>query len=70
MKDQTTKRFSRRSIVLFWLALVSAILGTLIYLEQIRVLYVLATVALVAILLVVAFADLENMTYDGGFKDV
>ncbi|MCC7308895.1 MAG: hypothetical protein IT173_15125 [Acidobacteria bacterium] len=59
------QRFSRRSIILFWLALVAVIIGTLIALEQIAILYVLATVALVALLLVVAFADLEKVGSEG-----
>ncbi len=69
MKGPFSKKFSRRTIVFFWLALVSAVIGTLIYLEQIAVLYVLATIGLVALLSIVAFADLENLSYDGGFKD-
>jgi len=53
--------YSRRSIAIFWLAIVSIVLFTLIYLEQIAVLYILATLALVALLLIVGFADLENV---------
>ncbi|MCC6329791.1 MAG: hypothetical protein IT174_14855 [Acidobacteria bacterium] len=59
------QRFSRRTVILFWLALVAAVIGTLIALEQIAILYVLATVALVALLLVVAFADLEKVDAGG-----
>jgi hypothetical protein len=44
-----------------WLLVLAIIIGTLIYLEQIAILYVLATISLVALLLVVAFADLENV---------
>ena len=54
-------RFSRRTIALFWLLLVCIIVGLLIYLEQIPILYVLATVALVILLLIVGFADLEKV---------
>ena len=54
-------KLSRRSIALLWLVAIGIIIGTLIYLEQIAILYVLATVSLVALLLVVAFADLENV---------
>jgi len=54
-------KFSRRSIALFWLLLVSIIIGTLIYLEQIALLYVLATLSLVVLLLIVGFADLEKV---------
>ena len=48
-------------IALLWLVGVGIVIGTLIYLEQIAILYVLATISLVALLLVVAFADLENV---------
>jgi uncharacterized membrane protein len=57
-------KYSRRTIALFWLALVSIIIGVLIYLEQIALLYVLATVALVILLLVVGFSDLEKVRRD------
>ena len=60
-----SQKFSRRSIAVFWLALVAVVIGTLIYLEQIPVLYVLATVSLVVLLLIVAFADLERVGVDG-----
>jgi hypothetical protein len=49
---------------LFWLAIVSIIVFTLIYLEQIAVLYVLATLSLVVLLLIVGFADLEKVSRD------
>jgi hypothetical protein len=48
-------------VALLWLLGVGIVIGTLIYLEQIAILYVLATISLVALLLVVAFADLENV---------
>ena len=51
-------------IALFWLALVTIIIGVLIYLEQIALLYVLATLALVILLLIVGFADLERVGRD------
>lgn len=52
---------SRRMVALIWLVAVAIVIGTLIYLEQIAILYVLATISLVALLLIVAFADLENV---------
>ena len=55
------ERFSRRAIALFWLALVGIVIGILIYLQQIALLYVLATLAIVSLLAVVAFADLEKV---------
>lgn len=54
-------RFSRRTTALLWLVGVAVLIGTLIYLEQIAILYVLATISLVALLLIVAFADLEKV---------
>jgi uncharacterized protein (DUF58 family) len=57
----TQNRFSRRTIALFWLLLVGIVIGSLIAFEQIALLYVLATLALVALLLIVGFADLEKV---------
>lgn len=54
-------KYSRRAIALFWLVLVAIVLGVLIYLEQLAVLYVLATLALVVLLLIVGFSDLEKV---------
>lgn len=54
-------RFSRRVVALFWMMLVAIVIGVLIALEQIAVLYVLATISLVVLLLIVAFADLEKV---------
>ncbi|CAN5698843.1 hypothetical protein BH24ACI2_BH24ACI2_02430 [soil metagenome] len=54
-------RFSRRTIALFWLVLVGIVIGGLIVFEQLALLYVLATLALVVLLLVVAFADLKKV---------
>lgn len=60
-----TKRFSRRTIALFWTIAVGIVIASLIYYEQISILYVLATLALVALLLIVGFADLEKVSVDG-----
>lgn len=54
-------KFSRRTIALFWCFAVAIIIGALILFEQIPLLYVLATVSLVALLLIVGFSDLENV---------
>ncbi|HEY8560799.1 MAG TPA: hypothetical protein VIL74_10530 [Pyrinomonadaceae bacterium] len=54
-------KYSRRSVALFWLAMVAVVIGVLIYFQQIALLYVLATIALVGLLLIVGFADLENI---------
>lgn len=55
------RKMNRRTSALLWLVAVAVVIGTLIYLEQIAILYVLATISLVALLLIVAFADLENV---------
>jgi hypothetical protein len=64
------KRFSRRTVALFWTAIVGIIIATLIAYEQISVLYVLATLALVTLLLVVGFADLEKVSFDSSGKSI
>ena len=46
---------------LLWFLAVAVVIGTLIALEQIAILYVLATISLVVLLLIVAFADLESV---------
>ncbi len=63
------QKLSRRTVALFWLVAVAIVIGILIYLEQIALLYVLATVALVVLLLIVGFSDLENVDRNavGGF---
>lgn len=54
-------KYSRRTVALFWLFVVGIVIGGLIYWEQIALLYVLATLALVVLLSVVGFADLEKV---------
>jgi uncharacterized membrane protein len=56
--------FSRRTRALFWLVLVGIIIGILVGYQMFSVLYVLATIVLVALLLVVGFADLEKVGRD------
>jgi len=58
---ENKRQYSRRTIALFWLVLVGLVIGVLIYLEQIALLYVIATLGLVALLLIVGFADLEKV---------
>jgi hypothetical protein len=55
------ERYSRSTIALFWTLIVGVLIGVFIYYEQIAILYVVATLSLVALLLIVAFADLENV---------
>ena len=47
--------------IVTWLAIVVAGIGALIYFEQISLLYVITTLALVALLLIVGFSDLEGV---------
>ncbi len=58
-------RFSRRTTALLWCLAVAVVIGVLIYLEQIALLYVVATLALVLLLLIVGFSDLESVGKDG-----
>jgi heme A synthase len=55
------KKLSRRMTIVTWLAVVVAVIGVLIYFEQISLLYVITTLALVALLLIVGFSDLEGV---------
>lgn len=55
------RNLSRRTTALLYLVVAAIVIGTFIYLEQIAILYVLATLGIVALLLIVAFADLENI---------
>ncbi len=54
-------KLSRRTTALLYLIAASVVIGLFIYLEQIAILYVLATLGIVVLLLIVAFADLENI---------
>jgi hypothetical protein len=53
-------------MALLWLVGVAVVIGVLIAYEQISVLYVLATLFLVVLLVIVGFADLENVGRDDG----
>ncbi len=59
------KNPNKRRMALLWTLGVAIVIGVLIYFEQIPLLYVLATLALVALLLVVAFADLKDIKIKG-----
>ena len=69
--ENKTSKFSRRTIALFWCLMVAVVIGFLIYFEQIALLYVIATLGLVLLLFIVAFADLENIDRDAvaGYVD-
>lgn len=47
--------------VLLWLVVIVGLIGTLIYLEQISLLYVITTLALCGLLLIVGFSNLEGV---------
>ena len=55
------RKLSRRTTALLWLLGIAIVIGTLIYLEQIAILYVLATISLAGLLIVVAFSNLEQV---------
>jgi len=52
---------SRRTKALLWLVVVGSVIGVLVALQEIAILYILATLALIVLLLIVAFADLEKV---------
>ena len=54
-------KYGRRTVALFWLFVVSVVIGAFIYWEQIALLYVLATLALVVLLTIVGLANLEKV---------
>jgi len=54
-------KLSRRAMALLWCLAIGIVIGVLIYLEQIALLYVLATISIVALLLIVGFSDLEKV---------
>ena len=60
------KGLSRRKMALVWMTLTAIVIGVLIAYEQISVLYLVTTIALVVLLLIVAFADLENVGLPDG----
>lgn len=54
-------KLGRRTTALLWLIGVAIVIGVLIAYEQISILYVLATLSIVALLLIVGFSDLEKV---------
>ncbi|HMO81671.1 MAG TPA: hypothetical protein PKD24_12855 [Pyrinomonadaceae bacterium] len=55
------RKLGRRGAVFLWLGATAIVIMTLVYLEQIALLYLVATVGLIVLLLVVAFSDLESL---------
>lgn len=68
--SQTTAGVSPRTKKFLITVGVIGVVGTLIYLEQIALLYVIATLALIALLLAVAFYDLESVGVDAAHEEV
>lgn len=62
----SSRKFSRRTVALFWCLAVAVVIGAMIFFEQIALLYVIATLALVLLLLIVGFADLESVGRNKG----
>lgn len=62
--SEKQSRFSRRIVALFWVLAIGVVIAVLIAFELISVLYLLATIALVVLLLIVGFADLESVGRD------
>ena len=54
------KSVSRRGMALVWMLAVAIVIGVLIAYEQISILYLLATLAIVVLLLVVGFAAIDQ----------
>lgn len=59
------KKLSSRKVALLWMAAVAIVIAVLIAYEQLSVLYVLATLGIVVLLFIVAFADLESVGRPG-----
>lgn len=55
------KNLSRRTKAILFLTLIGSILSILVALQQIALLYILATFGLIVLLVIVAFADLEKV---------
>ena len=56
------KTLTPRRLALLWMFVTAIVIGLLIAYEQISILYVLATLAIVVLLLLVGFSDLEELS--------
>ena len=59
-KTMAGDRRRRKLITALWAIGLTAVVITLIYLEQTAILYILCTVGVTVLLLIVAFADLDH----------
>lgn len=64
--NNNKRKLGRRTVALLWMLAVAILIGALIAYEQISILYVLATLSIVALLLIVGFADLEAVSRTDG----
>ena len=60
--ENNKRKLGRRTVALLWMLAVAIVIGALIAYEQISILYVLATLSIVALLIIVGFADLEAVS--------
>ena len=60
-KNKPTPRLGRRRKVFLYLFPLIATIGTLLFFEQVAIIFVLASVGLIVLLLLVAFSDLEKV---------
>ncbi|HVF46208.1 MAG TPA: hypothetical protein VNA17_01440 [Pyrinomonadaceae bacterium] len=60
--ENNKRKLGRRTVALLWMLVVAILIGVLIAYEQISILYVLATLSIVALLIIVGFADLEAVS--------
>lgn len=64
------RNFSRRTVTIFWVALISAIVIFLLVKEYIAALYVLATLGITVLLAIVGMADLSGAKKPGSALDM
>jgi hypothetical protein len=60
--EKNKRKPGRRTVALLWMLAVAILIGVLIAYEQISILYVLTTLSIVALLIIVGFADLEAVS--------
>jgi len=60
-KKKRTQRIGRRGKVWLYLLATLGTIGTLLWFEQVAVIYVLTSIGLIVLLLLVAFSDLEKI---------
>lgn len=66
LTDNRKRRFGRRTMTIFWSVIVATITIILLAYERIDILYVLASLALVVLLVIVATANLEGKNETSG----